>query len=318
MSRSFAHTALSLGLACATAFALSACSSGDAPGSAANSPLASIEIEGVGAINVNTELRALVPAGFLDSGLVKVATNAPFAPYELFTSDSDLTLIGLEPDLGHAVGALLGLDFAFTQQPFDGLIPGVQAGNYDVVMASFFDTAEREMVVDMVNYSASGSGLLVSAGNPEGYVTSADLCGASVGVQPGSAQVGIVQGFSGLCVSANKPEVTIKPYPLYSDELLALSTGLITAVVGDIPAMSYSLTQEANTGKFELVLEEKLPNGYDSAPVGIAVNKASGLTDAVAAAVTQLINDGTYDRILAKWGVTDIPIDAVTVNAASK
>ena len=208
MTKTNAYRSIAVGVAVATTFALAGCSSSEGtPSGEAESQALSIEIEGVGTIETDPELQALVPQEILDAGSVTVATNAPFAPYEMFESETSETLIGLEPDLGHAVGALLGVEFEFQQQPFDGLIPGVQAGKYDVVMATFFDTAEREAVVDMVNYSASGSGLLVATGNPEGYETSADLCGASVAVQPGSAQVDIVAGFSEECVAAGEADL---------------------------------------------------------------------------------------------------------------
>lgn len=308
-------TQLRVAVAASAAFALAigvtSCSS---PSASAPSS-GPVKIDGIGAIAVDDELQKLLPDGYA-GGTISVATNAPFAPYEMFASSSDKTLVGLEPDLGHAIGALLDVRFEFHQQPFDGLIPGVQAGKYDVVMASLFDTREREEVVDMVNYSASGSGILVAAGNPNGYTTSSDLCGASVAVQTGSAQVGIVEGFADACVSDGEAPVIVVPYPQYSDELLALSTGQVSAVVGDIPAMSYSIAQKENAGRIELIIEPDLPNGYESAPVGIAVSKDSGLTDAVAAAVTQLMADGTYEMILEKWNVEDIAIDEVTVNAA--
>lgn len=288
---------------------------GDAATSGAGAP-APVTIEGLGTIEVDATLRDLVPGDIRDEGVVQVATNAPFAPYEMFASENDQTLVGLEPDLGHAVGGLLGLDFQFSQQPFDGLIPGVQAGQYDAVMATLFDTEEREQVVDMVNYSASGSGILVAAGNPEGIATAADLCGKSVAVQTGSAQVDIVNGFSADCEGAGKPAVELLTFPAYSDELLALSTGQATAVVGDIPAMSYSLTEKANEGRFELVIDPAQPNGYESAPVGIAVGKGTGLTKAVEGAVRRLMEDGTYTKLLDKWGVPQIAIDEVSVNAA--
>lgn len=273
------------------------------------------EVEGVPALEVDPELAEMVPEEIREEGSVTVATNAPFPPYEMFASEADQTLIGLEPDLGHAVGNLLGLEFDFVQQPFDGLIPGLQAGRYPVIMATFFDTAEREQVVDMVNYSASGSGILVAAGNPEGISTAEDLCGRTVAVQTGSAQVDLVNGFSEQCGDAGPIEV--RSLPQYSDELLALSTGQAQAVVGDIPAISYSLEEEANVDRFELVLDPAFPNGYESAPVGVAVSKDSGLTDPIAGALQELMDNGAYEALLEKWGVERIAVDEVTVNAAS-
>lgn len=294
---------------------LAACGGGSEPGaSAAPGAAAVVAIEGVPTMKADPALQALVPEDVAKAGRVAVATNAPFPPYEMFTSETDQTIIGLEADLGHAVGNLLGVSFDFVQQPFDGLIPALQAGKHDIIMSTLFDTAKREQVVDMVNYSASGSGILVAKGNPEGIATSADLCGKSVAVQTGSAQVALVEGFSAACGAKGK--ISLKSLPQYSDELLALGTGQAQAVVGDIPAISYSLAEKANEGKFELVLDPAQPNGYESAPVGVAVAKDSGLTEPIRQALQKLMDDGTYDTLLTKWDVQRIAIDKVTVNAA--
>ena len=117
--------------------------------------------------------------------------------------------------------------------------------------------------------------------------------------------------------SCSGSEVSIKSLPQYTDELLALSTGQADAVVGDIPAMSYSLSEKVNAGKFELVTDPAQPNGYESAPVGIAVAKGSGLTEPIRGALQKLMDDGTYTSLLEKWDVPQIAIDAVTVNAAA-
>ena len=292
---------------------LAACGGGSEPDAAAGGG-AAVAIDGVPTMKADPALQALVPEDVAKAGRVAVATNAPFPPYEMFTSETDQTIIGLEADLGHAVGNLLGVSFDFVQQPFDGLIPALQAGKHDIIMSTLFDTAEREQVVDMVNYSASGSGILVARGNPEGIATPADLCGKSVAVQTGSAQVTLVESFSAAC--GGKGKISLKSLPQYSDELLALGTGQAQAVVGDIPAISYSLAEKANEGKFELVLDPAQPNGYESAPVGVAVAKDSGLTEPIRQALQKLMDDGTYDTLLTKWDVQRIAVDKVTVNAA--
>jgi polar amino acid transport system substrate-binding protein len=295
---------------------VAACGGSGDTGSASGSPASSgpVAIEGLPAISADPALNASLPDAVKKAGSVTVATNAPFPPYEMFASDTDQTIVGLEADLGHAIGNVLGVPFTFVQQPFDGLIPSLQAGKNNVIMSSLFDTAKREEVVDMVNYSASGSGILVAAGNPKGIKTSADLCGKTVAVQTGSAQVAIVQGFSDACAGGS---ITVKTLPQYSDELLALGTGQADAVVGDVPAISYSLAEKANTGKFELVIDPAHPNGYESAPVGVAVAKSSGLTEPIHKALQKLMDDGTYSTLLKKWNVPEIAIDEVTVNAAS-
>lgn len=297
---------------------LAACGGGSGSGTASGSSSASgsgaVAIQGLPAMKADPTLQASLPESVRKAGSVTVATNAPFPPYEMFQSDSDRTIVGLEADLGHALGNELGVRFDFVQQPFDGLIPALQAGKFPVIMSTLFDTAKREQVVDMVNYSASGSGILVTTGNPKGIKNAADLCGKTVAVQTGSAQVTLVQGLSAKCSGGS---VTVKSLPQYSDELLALGTGQADAVVGDIPAISYSLAEKANAGKFQLVSDPAAPNGYESAPVGVAVAKNSGLTQPIQGALQKLMDDGTYKTLLAKWHVPQIAIDKVTVNTAS-
>jgi polar amino acid transport system substrate-binding protein len=307
-------TAVGIGLLSLVA----ACGGGDdsasGSGSSSGGSGTTVAIEGIPAVQTDPTLSAGVPDAVKKAGKLTVGTNAPFPPYEMFKSDSDQTIVGLEADLGHAIGNVLGVRFDFVQQPFDGLIPALQSGKQNVIMSTLFDTAKREQVVDMVNYSASGSGILVTTGNPKGIKTSTDLCGKSVAVQTGSAQVAIVEGLSAKCSGG---KIAVKALPQYSDELLALTTGQADAVVGDIPAISYSLAEKANAGKFELVTDPAAPNGYESAPVGIALAKGAGLTKPVQGALEKLMADGTYTALLKKWDVPQIAVDKVTVNAAS-
>lgn len=293
---------------------VTACGGGDDSAGSGSSPSGPVAIEGIPTVAADPAIAGTVPDAVKKAGKLTVGTNAPFPPYEMFRSDTDQTIIGLEADLGHAIGNVLGVRFDFVQQPFDGLIPALQAGKQNVIMSTLFDTAKREQVVDMVNYSASGSGILVTQGNAKGIRTSADLCGKTVAVQTGSAQVALVEGFGKACGSGT---VSVKSLPQYSDELLALSTGQADAVVGDVPAISYSLAEKANAGKFQLITDPAAPNGYESAPVGIALAKGAGLTEPVRAALAKLMTDGTYSKLLQKWDVPQIAIDAVSVNAAS-
>lgn len=293
--------------------ALTACG-GESASSA--EPAEPTKIEGVGAIEVDEDLRSRLPDDVLERGTLEVATNAPFPPYEMFASETDKTLVGLEPDLGHALGNKLGVTFTFSQQPYDGIIPGLQAGKYDLVFASMFDTAEREKVVDVINYSASGSGILVRAGNPDDVTGAAGLCELTVGTQTGSFQVNLTKEFSARCQKSGDEPIESKSYPQASDAYLALETGQIDAILSDIPAMTYSLEQPANEGKFELVEDPESPQGYESAPVGVAAIKGSELTPVLKDTIQALMDDGTYAQLLEKWNVPDIAIDKATVNVA--
>ena len=80
--------------------------------------------------------------------------------------------------------------------------------------------------------------------------------------------------------------------------------------MADTPVAAYIVKQSG--GQFKLV-----GKGYAVAPHGIAVPKDSGLAKPVLAALKSLMRDGAYQRILAKWGVSDIAIKTPTINGAT-
>ncbi|MHA7146740.1 ABC transporter substrate-binding protein [Arthrobacter sp. TmT3-37] len=259
----------------------------------------------VAAVSVDEELSAMVPQEFVDAGVVQVATNAPFPPYQMFASPGSEELIGLEIDLGQAIGEKLGVEFSFSQQPYDGLIPGLQAGKYDVLMATLFDTAEREEAVDFVNYARSGSGILVKA-TTEDIAVLKDLCGRSAAAQNGSLQVTLLEGASKTCTDEGAEPIEIKTFPAFSDEQLALNSGNVEAIVGDLPALGYASTSDPSVK----VVEPETPGGYESSYIGIGVPKEDPeLTAAITEAVRALMEDGTYEAILEKYGVPQTAID---------
>ena len=256
-------------------------------------------------------LAAMVPSDLRSAGTVRVATNAPYAPYQMFASPGSQDLIGLEIDLGHAIGETLGIPFDFSQQPYDGLIPGLQAGKYDVLMATLFDTAEREKAVDFVNYARSGSGILVKKSTTN-VKTLDDLCGTAVGVQNGSLQFDLVTSQSGKCVNDGKKAIDIKAFPAFSDEQLALNSGAITSIVGDLPVLGYAAKQDSTV---QAIDDPAAPGGYESSLIGIGIPKEDkALSEAVAKAVQKLMDDGIYQAILDKYGVGQAAVDAPSMN----
>lgn len=292
--------ALSIGL-------LTGCSNPSLSSSGTNSAQAAA----IPSVSSNPELAAAVPEKFRKAGEIRVATNAPFAPYEMFAGPGSEELVGLEIDLGHAVGQKLGVPFKFSQQPFDGLIPGLQAGKYDLLMASLFDTEEREKALDFVNYARSGSGVMVKK-ETSGIATLNDLCGLSTAVQKGTLQVQMVQTQSTKCLADGRKAVDLKTFPSFSDEQLALNGGTVTAIVGDLPALAYVSTQDQSVTVLD---DPAAPGGYDSSPIGFGIPKTEKtLGQAIFKAVEELVQDGTYKAILEKYGVPQTALDAPSTN----
>lgn len=283
----------------------------DSTTSAAGEP---VEIAEVGTISQDAELADLLPADVAEAEQVTIATNAPYPPFIDFVEEGNTEdFTGLDHDLVVAIAAKLGIAADFQQQPFDGLVPGLQAGKYDAIVGGITDNFERQETATFVDYSASGTGIAVPAGNPDGIAAMADLCGTSVAAQKASKQVGLLEELSDAECGGEAIEVT--EYPQNTDAVQALLAGKADAIA----ATRVNLLEDAEklAGKVEVVEDPEAPNGYQASPNGIGFVKADAeLAEAFRAALQALIDDGTYDKVLAKYGQEAIAIDEATIDAA--
>lgn len=290
----------------AATLAASACGSGSG-GETAAPPTPKNVGDIFSAIQQDPQLNAMLPANVRTAGKLTVATDPSYAPNEFFDTDNT-TMIGFDLDLGKALGRKLGVQFAFQKAGFDAIIPGISSGKYNLGMASFTDNAEREKTVDFVTYYTAGSSLLVKKGNPMALrPDDLSLCGKKIAVEKGTVQLdelsSTVDAKKGLgtrtkkCKDGGKPAPIAQPYPDQNGANLALSTGRADAVLADSPVIEYAAKQ--SHGQFEVS-----GAAYDTAPYGIAVAKNLGQTkDAILGAVKALQTDGTYVKILEKWGI---------------
>ncbi|MEW1722908.1 ABC transporter substrate-binding protein [Streptomyces sp. NPDC093109] len=258
------------------------------------------------AVVENAGLAAKVPPAVKASGIT-VASDVSYPPMDFFAADNK-TAIGAEVDLDKALGTVLGVKVTIVNVPFDSIIPGLQAGKYQIGVSSFTDTAEREKVVDFVTYFNAGTSLLVPTGNPEGLTSEGDsLCGRTVAVAKGSTQALV-----DLPARARACEAPIKvsTFPDGTGVNLAVTSGRADAALADSPVAAYAAKRSG--GKLAVVGES-----YDTAPFGIAVPKNSELTALLKSALEDLKETGGYRQILAKWGLESGAVDEFKINSAS-
>ena len=278
-----------------------------------------VEVAGI-EITVDESAAELLPGDIAEAGSVKVATDAPYAPFEMFAEEGSDELTGVDVDLGRAIGAKLGVDFEFEQQAFDGIIPALQAGNFDVTITAMTSSVERMEVLTFVDYSASGTGILTEAGNPEGIESYLDLCGKDVAVQAATSQVDLVNDvWQGECEAEGLDPIELSEFPSDADAQLAITSGKAVASLLTKPSAGY-VAKTTNDGEtFEVVEDPEAPNGYDATLNGIGVLKENEeFAKAIQAALQSLIDDGTYEAILNQYGVTGIGIDEATINGAAE
>lgn len=262
------------------------------------------------AVEKDSSLSDQVPSEFKDSGVIRVATDPTYPPFESIAADGS-TIEGLDADLAHAIGDTLGLEVEFVQTSFDAIIPALKADKADMALSSIGDTKEREAVLDFATYYWNGTMLLAPAGNPKGL--KADLvCDATVGVIRGSLQQStFLPSQVPLCEKAGLSAPKVQAYQTGPQAQLALKGGRIDAVMQDGPP-----TADA-AKKAPSVFEAVGPLVRNPNPGGIAFPKGSELVEPVRQALNALIEDGTYAEILKKWELDTISIDSSELNGAT-
>ncbi len=258
---------------------------------------------------VNASIARQVPAAIKSKGTLSVATEAQYAPDEFVAPDGH-TVIGMDADLMHAIGAVMGLKANLINADFETIIPGLAAGRYDVGASSFTDTKEREKTVDFVDYYTAGISFYAKSSANPGVSTVADLCGKTVSVEKGTVEQEEATKQSGKCTKAGKQAVNVLAFPGQNAVNLAVASGRAQLGMADSTVADYQVKQSG--GQFKLIGKT-----YEDAPYGFAIPKKSGMTAPIQAALKQLIADGTYTKIITKWGLQSGAISSPSINGAT-
>ena len=121
----------------------------------------------------------------------------------------------------------------------------------------------------------------------------ADLCGRAVSVLAGSTFEASLAKAQPRCPAAGRPPIEVRSYPDGATAQLALAQRRADVTMSTINGLRYLVSQQPRL---------RFVNEYRRLDVGFALAKDSPLIPAVHAAVSRLMADGTYARILAKWG----------------
>jgi polar amino acid transport system substrate-binding protein len=239
---------------------------------------------------------AAATAPELEDGVLNVGSDIAYAPIEFFQEGTQ-TPDGLDIDLAKALAEELGVTAEFTNTGFDGIIGALTAQRFDVLISAMTVTDERAQQIDFIPYFSAGTDILVPAGNPKNIQGVEDLSGLTVGVQIATIQVDQLQAANDELKAAGKPEINVLTFDQNPLAVEQLRTGRADAVIADSPIV-------ANDARLSDGKLEALGLAIEAAPYGIGVRKGSTeLKAAVEEALQTLEANGTYDEILAKWGL---------------
>ncbi|SNT50791.1 transporter substrate-binding domain-containing protein [Rhodococcoides kyotonense] len=171
---------------------------------------------------------ALVPEEIKARGTLRVAVPDIGAPLG-YQENGEMK--GMDPALGEAVAAVMGLTYEPEMVPFASTLPGLQADRYDISYGEYYVTAERLQVVDFVsNWQDFSSFIVPSDGDlkPESLT---DVCGKPIGAMDGSVELQMLQDTQASCTAAGEAEIDISAFNSISTGVLAMSSGRVDGVL---------------------------------------------------------------------------------------
>lgn len=245
-------------------------------------------------IAASCALAMLTSGAHADERNLRIAFDVPYEPFEYKDENGDLT--GFEVDLAAAMCEEMKADCEFVIQAWDGMIPGLLARKFDLIMSSRSITPERaeRVLFSEPYYNTPGGWFGPDSFNADVTDMSA-MKGKTVGVQRGTTMdTFVTEEMSGV--------VTIKRYTTADDMVLDLEGQRLDVVFVDYPVGEQTVLSK--DGFKEVGEAVKLGEG-----VGVAMRKRDkDVAEEVNKALRKLKEDGTYDAIMKKYFAYDVKV----------
>lgn len=220
------------------------------------------------------------------AGKLVIATSPDFPPFESLDGSGNVS--GIEIDILEEICAQLGLTLEIQQMDFDSVLPGVQAGKYDMGVSGISVTEKRQKNVLFTDpYCLAAQAIVVKEGSP--IQGKADLTGKTVAVQTGTTA-------ESFCMENG---YTVNAYAANNDAQSALLQGKVDAwVIDDLTAADMVKVYNAQGGDQLVILSEAMT----TEPYAFAM--AFGSEDSITAIngiLAAMLADGTITAIFEKY-----------------
>ncbi|YCH07208.1 ABC transporter substrate-binding protein [Arthrobacter sp. alpha11c] len=324
MARFAAKTGLTAALAATALLGLAACS--DPGATAATAPSSgSSTASSSGAkdfnlspeqdrikVTVDSAAAALVPEAIKADGKLTVVSTGGTPPLSLFATDNK-TLIGSEVDLAYAIGESLGLQVEVLPVAWADWPLGIESGKYEAVLSNVTVTEARKEKFDFATYRNDLLGFYAKADSDISEVKEAkDVAGKRVIVGSGTNQEAILVRWDEENKKNGLKPVEFQYYDDDSASQLALQSGRADLTFGPNASAAYKAAKDGKTKEVGT-----LNGGWPlKAEIAFTTKKDNGLAAAAQAAINHLIKDGSYGKILDRWGLSSEAIPTSELNPA--
>jgi polar amino acid transport system substrate-binding protein len=231
-----------------------------------------------------------------DSDLVKpgtlvMSTNPTLPPVQFVDSTGELK--GMRITLGTEIAKRLCLKPEYIRIEFSAMIPGLQAGRWDVINTGIFWTEERAKLMQMVQYESQAISISVAKGNPLKIAKPEDLAGRTVGVEIGGFEERKLKELDKSLTDKGMKAINIRTFDNFATAYQALRAGQTEGTVSIDPTAA----EYAKRGEFDRALSGLFPT-----PVALAM-KNKALSEVIVKVLNDMQKDGSYKKLMDEYGL---------------
>ena len=226
----------------------------------------------------------------LKAGELKVGFESGYMPFEM--TDKTGNFVGFDIDMAKEMAKAMGVKFVPVNTAWDGIIPALLTKKFDIIMSGMTVTQERNLKINFADpYIVVGQTVIINKKH-EGKVKSyKDLNDSNYIV---TSKLGTTGEQS---VKRLIPKAQYKSFEEEVTAAMEVVAGKADAFVYDLPFCVVFMAQQGGTGQLVFL---DTPFTYE--PLAWAVRKGDpDFLNWLNNFLTQVKNDGRYDRIYQKW-----------------
>ena len=244
---------------------------------------------------------AIADSDLVTAGKLQMSINPTLPPQQFVDEKGELQ--GLNVELMREIAKKLCIPLELIRMDFPPMIPAMQGGRFDGINTGMFWTEERSKIAYTVPYAQQTISLTVASGSPLKLPDAAALAGRKAGVEVNSYQERWLRGVDKDQVAKGAKPIEILTFKTATDVLAALRAGQIeTAILIDQTA-----NEIARRGLIEITA-----TGLGGAPTTMMFRNKN-VAEKVAATLTAMKADGSYDKLFDKFGLTKAPDSVFTI-----
>lgn len=226
-------------------------------------------------------------------GTLRVGMEPGYMPFEM--TDKKGEIIGFDVDMAKRIAKAMGVKLELVSTAWDGIIPALLTDKFDMIMSGMTLTQERNMKVNFATpYIIVGQSILVKKEHAAAVKSYKDL-------NDKKYKVASKLGTTGEQATKRMiPNATYISFETEQEGVMDLVNGKIDAFVYDLPYMAIANAQKSE-GKL-IFLDEP----FTHEPLAWAVRRGNhDFLNWLNNFMAQVKADGTYDKIYAKWFLSD-------------